>query len=302
MDANSVFLSIIFPAHNEEDRLPEALQKTAAFLAAQSFTYELILIENASHDHTLQIAQEFATSHPYTRVIHDDLPGKGRAVKTGMLTAKGEFRYVCDVDLSMPVEEILKFLPPANVDYDVAIASREAKGAVRYGEPFYRHLIGRIFNTLVRILTLPELNDTQCGFKCFTAQAAETLFPQMTISGWTFDVEILAIARSWGYRIIEVPIPWYYKEHSKIHVLRDSFKMALDLIEIRRNRLLSENMAGRIDPGLIPARPDLQFEKALWQQSLHLVAGLDEAGVAPGRVRWQPLPSSCRALMRSTTC
>ncbi len=235
MVANSVFLSILFPAHNEEDRLPEALQKADVFLSKQNFSYELLIVENASHDNTLQIAQDFAANHPYARVIHDDLPGKGRAVKTGMLAAVGDFRFVCDVDLSMPVEEILHFLPPDNSNYEIAIASREAKGAVRYGEPFYRHLIGRVFNTLVRILTLPELNDTQCGFKCFTAKAAETLFPLMTISGWTFDVEILAIARSWGYRIIEIPIPWYYKEHSKIHVMRDSFKMALDLLEIRRN-------------------------------------------------------------------
>ncbi|MEA5078361.1 MAG: glycosyltransferase [Anaerolineaceae bacterium] len=235
MHTNSVFLSILFPAHNEEERLPETLKKVEKFLAAQSFTYELLIIENASVDRTLAIAEEFAASHSYTRVLHEDLPGKGRAVQTGMLAAKGEFRYVCDVDLSMPVEEILHFLPPECSNYEIAIASREAKGAVRYGEPHYRHLVGRVFNALVRWLTLPELNDTQCGFKCFTADAAEKLFPLMTIPGWTFDVEILAIARSWGYRIIEVPIPWYYRGHSKVHVMRDSLKMALDLLDIRRN-------------------------------------------------------------------
>lgn len=235
MDTNSFFLSILFPAHNEEERLPETLKKVEKFLAAQTFTYELLIIENASTDRTLAIAEEFAATHTYARVLHEDLPGKGRAVQKGMLAAKGEFRYVCDVDLSMPVEEILHFLPPECNDYDIAIASREAKGAVRYGEPYYRHLVGRVFNTLVRWLTLPELNDTQCGFKCFTADAAEKLFPLMTIPGWTFDVEILAIAHSWGYRIIEVPIPWYYREHSKVHVMHDSLKMALDLLDIRRN-------------------------------------------------------------------
>jgi len=135
----------------------------------------------------------------------------------------------------MPIEEIAHFLPPEQEGYDIAIASREAKGAKRIGEPLYRHLVGRVFNLLVQVLTLPELNDTQCGFKCFTAQAAEDLFPKMTITGWTFDVEILAIARQSGYRIIEVPIPWYYKSHSKIHVMRDSMKMASDLLVIRRN-------------------------------------------------------------------
>lgn len=235
MSNTSLFLSILFPAHNEEDRLPAALKLTNDFLKKQSYSYELLVIENASSDNTLAIAQNFATNHSYVKVLHEDLPGKGRAVYTGMLAASGQYCFVCDVDLSMPIEEITHFLPPEKDAYDIAIASREAKGAVRYGEPLYRHLVGRVFNTLVRFLTLPELNDTQCGFKCFTAKAAETLFPKMTITGWTFDVEILAIARQLGYRIIEVPIPWYYKSHSKIHVLRDSMKMAVDLLVIRRN-------------------------------------------------------------------
>lgn len=232
---SSVFLSIIFPAHNEEARLPETLKKVDDFVKRLSFTSEVIIIENASADATLRIAQEFAREHDYMTVLHDDLAGKGRAVQKGMLAARGAYRFICDVDLSMPVEEIIHFLPPELEGYDVAIASREAKGAVRYGEPAYRHFVGRVFNSLVRILTLPELNDTQCGFKCFTAKAAETLFPKMTIFGWTFDVEILAIARQKKYRLVEVPIPWYYQPRSKINVLRDSAKMALDLFQIRKN-------------------------------------------------------------------
>jgi hypothetical protein len=140
----------------------------------------------------------------------------------------------------MPISEVEHFLPPEREGYDIAIGSREAKGAVRYGEPHYRHIVGRVFNALVRLLTLPELHDSQCGFKCFTAQAAESLFPLMTIPGWTFDVEILAIARNWGLRIVEVPIPWYYKGHSKVHVMKDSLKMAFDLFDIRRNLRLGK--------------------------------------------------------------
>lgn len=234
--ANSpVFLSIIFPAHNEASRLPDTLKKVDDFVKRQSFTYEVLIVENASSDATLRIAREFASEHEYATVIHDDLAGKGRAVQKGMLAARGAYRFICDVDLSMPVEEIIHFLPPELNGYDVAIASREAKGAVRYGEPAYRHFVGRVFNSLVQILTLPELNDTQCGFKCFTARAAETLFPKMTIFGWTFDVEILAIARQKKYRLVEVPIPWYYQPRSKINVLRDSANMAIDLFRIRKN-------------------------------------------------------------------
>jgi glycosyltransferase involved in cell wall biosynthesis len=235
MVESTPYLSILFPAHNEELRLPKTLLQVDAFIKQQPFGCELIIIENASQDQTLSIAQAFAKEHPYAIVVHEDLPGKGRAVQKGMLLARGDYRFVCDVDLSMPIGEISRFLPPEKRQYDIAIASREAPGAVRYGEPAYRHLVGRVFNSLVRILTLPELNDTQCGFKCFTAQAAETLFPKMTIYGWTFDVEILAIARQMKLHTIEVPIPWYYQTHSKIHVLRDSMHMALDLFLIRRN-------------------------------------------------------------------
>jgi glycosyltransferase involved in cell wall biosynthesis len=235
MPNSQPFLSILFPAHNEESRLPDALLKADDFIKKQTYPCELIIIENASVDATLSIAQTFARAHDYVRVIHEELPGKGRAVQKGMLQAKGTYRFICDVDLSMPIEEIAHFLPPERGDFDIAIASREARGAVRYDEPFYRHVVGRVFNSLVRILTLPELNDTQCGFKCFTAEAAETLFPKMTIYGWTFDVEILAIARQMKLRTIEVPIPWYYQPHSKIHVMHDSVHMALDLLLIRRN-------------------------------------------------------------------
>jgi hypothetical protein len=151
-----------------------------------------------------------------------------------MLAARGQYRFICDVDLSMPIDEIPRFLPPLSEDVDIVIASREAPGSVRYDEPYYRHFIGRIFNNLVRWMILPQLQDTQCGFKCFTAAAVETIFPLVTIPGWTFDVEVLAIAFKMGYRVKELPIPWYYHPHSKVRVFRDSLRMARDLIAIRR--------------------------------------------------------------------
>ena len=166
-------------------------------------------------------------------VLQEPHKGKGAAVKKGMLAASGEFRFMCDADLSMPVSEINRFLPPTLENFDIAIASREAPGAVRYNEPAYRHLVGRIFNSLIRVLALPELNDTQCGFKCFRAAVAEDLFPRMTITGWSFDVEILYIALKRGYQIVEIPIPWDYNPHSQISVFGDSLQMALDIFKIR---------------------------------------------------------------------
>ncbi|MCB9124452.1 MAG: hypothetical protein H6643_08045 [Caldilineaceae bacterium] len=125
-------------------------------------------------------------------------PGKGAAVKAGMLAAQGEYRFICDADLAMPIDEIAKFLPPAlsRSSFDIAIASREIAGAVRYNEPTYRHIMGRVFNWLVRVLAVSGIQDTQCGFKMFTRETALAVFPAQRIDGWGFDVEVLYIAAS----------------------------------------------------------------------------------------------------------
>lgn len=228
------FLSIVFPAYNEEQRLPETLEKALAFIQAQPYPAEIVVAENGSNDGTLEIARSFAVLNPEVSVLHIEKAGKGRAVQAGMLAAKGQYRFICDVDLSMPISEIPRFLPPKTEEMDIVIASREAPGSVRYNEPYYRHFIGRIFNNMVRWMILPKLQDTQCGFKCFTAAAVEKLFPLVTIPGWTFDVEVLAIAFRMGYRVKELPIPWYYHAQSKVRVIRDSVRMAFDLLRIRR--------------------------------------------------------------------
>jgi dolichyl-phosphate beta-glucosyltransferase len=230
-------ISIVIPAYNEEQRLPETLQVIHTFLQGQTYQAEVLVVENGSNDRTLAIAQEFSRSMPEVRAYHCDQRGKGLAVIQGMLAASGEYRFICDVDLSMPIEEVNKFLPPILKDGAVTIASREAPGAKRFNEPEYRHIIGRVFNLIVRLIALPGLQDTQCGFKCFRADVVKKIFPRMTMQGWTFDVEALVIARRLGYKILEVPIPWYYNPKSKVKVLRDSFNMARDLITIRWNAL-----------------------------------------------------------------
>ena len=231
------FLSIIIPAHNEEERLPDTIRQVLEFAEKQTFSLEVVVVENGSTDKTFQIAHGFAAQHDQIYVLKNSQRGKGRAVRQGMLAAHGEYRFMCDVDFSMPVNEINRFLPPNQSSYDIAIASREAPGAVRHGEPYYRHLVGRIYNGLIRSLALPGLQDTQCGFKCFRGAVAEELFRRQTLMGWSFDVEILFIARQLGYKIIELPIHWYYNPHSKIKVVRDSLKMGVDLLTIRLNSL-----------------------------------------------------------------
>jgi glycosyltransferase involved in cell wall biosynthesis len=190
-------------------------------------------VENGSSDNTFEIVNEMKATIQNLVVVHEDQRGKGWAVKRGMQIAKGEYRFICDADLSMPIEELPRFFPPQLENTAVAIASREAPGAVRYNEPGYRHFIGRIFNWMVRLLILPGLQDTQCGFKCFRADVVEKVFPLVTISGWTFDVEALFIARRLGYKIEEIAIPWYYNAHSNIRVFRDSLQMGTDLVKIR---------------------------------------------------------------------
>ena len=230
----SIFLSIIIPAHNEENRLPKALEQVLRFLKEQPFTSEVIVVENGSADKTLEVAQKFAGKHENVHVIQSER-GKGAAVRRGMLEAQGKYRFMCDADLSMPVEEITKFIPPALEDFDIAIASREAKGAVRYNEPSYRHLGGRGINFLIQLFILPGLNDTQCGFKCLRADVAEKLFNLQTLSGWSFDIEILYIARKHGYRVQEIPIHWYHDAETKVRALPDAIRMFQDIFRIHAN-------------------------------------------------------------------
>jgi dolichyl-phosphate beta-glucosyltransferase len=234
MSAN-VLLSVIVPAYNEEHRLPATLKIADAYFAKQAYTSEILVVENGSQDLTAVVTEAFAADHPRVRLIRESRRGKGLAVRRGMLEAAGEYRFICDADLSMPIHEISKFLPPELEPCEVAIGSREAPGAHRYNEPAYRHLMGRVFNTLVKLFAVPGFEDTQCGFKCFRREAALDIFGVQRLTGMSFDVEALYIARKRGYRIMEVPIDWYYMSESRVRLVEDSLHMLSDILTIRRN-------------------------------------------------------------------
>lgn len=228
-------LSIVIPAHNEAQRLPPSLSKIDAFLNTQPFTAEVIIVENGSHDGTFEVAQAFAETHSYVRAIQVDTRGKGLAVKAGMLAAEGEFRFICDADLSMPIEEVTRFLPPHTNGYDILIATREGKDSRRVNEPEYRHLMGRINNWIIRLTAVRGFDDTQCGFKMFSRETAEDLFAVQRMAGIGFDVELLFVALKRGYRIKEVPITWYFDPDSRMRLVQDSLNMLREIWHIRRN-------------------------------------------------------------------
>ncbi len=231
------FLALIIPAYNEEARLPASLEKAVAWLGHQEFAWEIRVVDDGSGDGTCGVVEEVSRREPRVLLQREPHRGKGGAVRAGMLQSKASLRFLCDADFSMPVEHVQRFLPGNVAPYDVAIASREVAGARRVGEPEHRHLMGRVFNALVRGLLVSGFQDTQCGFKCFTGDAAEVLFRQQTLDGWAFDVEILFLARRRGMQIVEVPIDWHYMDRSQVHPVRDTARMIEELLRIRWNAL-----------------------------------------------------------------
>ncbi len=231
------FLSIVIPAHNEESRLPPSLAQIDRFLQQQPYSAEVIVVENGSRDRTYEVALDCAGEYPYLRVLQspNNLRGKGLAVKQGMQAAQGDWRFICDTDLSMRIDELVKFLPPESDGYDILIASREAPGAVRVDEPEYRHIMGRIATYIIKAAAISDYEDTQCGFKMFRGEVADDLFAVQRMNGIGFDVELLFVAKRRGYKVKEVPITWYFDTYSTMRLWDDSVRLLREIWEIRRN-------------------------------------------------------------------
>ena len=230
---SSCYLSVVIPAYNEEGRLPETLNTLREYLTGRPYTWEVIVANDGSEDATEAIVQEFGRTYPGFRVHSFPHLGKGAAVKQGMLAAAGEYRFLCDADLSMPIELLERLLPPDGPAADIVIGSREATGARRIGEPHGRWLMGRVFNGFTRLLATPGVKDTQCGFKVFRRESAEALFAAQTLDGFAFDAEILFLARKRGFSISEVGIDWHYRSESKVRPFRDGWRTLRDLVVIR---------------------------------------------------------------------
>ena len=230
---SSCYLSVVIPAYNEARRLPATLTTLHDYLSGRPYAWEVIVADDGSEDETAAIVQEFARTHPGFHAHTFPHLGKGAAVKQGMLAAAGEYRFLCDADLSMPIEHLSRLLPPDAPAADIVIGSREAAGARRIGEPRRRRLMGRVFNVFTRLLATPGIADTQCGFKVFNAGAATALFPRQTLDGFAFDAEILFLARKRGFTTAEVGIDWRYRAESKVRPFRDGWRTLRDLLLIR---------------------------------------------------------------------
>ncbi|MBN1246033.1 MAG: glycosyltransferase family 2 protein [Anaerolineae bacterium] len=236
MTDTAPLMTIVIPAYNEAHRLPETLARVRDFVTSRPETLDAIVVNNNSRDNTRQVAQDFAETVEFLTVLDQPVQGKGAAVRKGILNATGRYAFICDADLAMPIEELPRFFPATlGQDYDIAIGSREVAGAERFNEPAYRHIMGRVFNWVVRTLAVPGIQDTQCGFKAFKREAGQAIFQKQIIDGFAFDVEVLAMARKWGYSIIEIGIPWTYGPGGSVHPLRDSVRMVREVLKIRRN-------------------------------------------------------------------
>lgn len=233
-----MYLSVIIPAYNEEKRLPKTLEEIDKYLRKQDYDYEILVVNDGSKDKTVEIAKGLISKIKNLIVTgYKKNQGKGYAVRFGMLEAKGDYRLFTDADNSTSIDHVEKIWPEFKKGFDIIIGSRDIKGAVLDPpQPWTRKLIlGEGFKLYRKIIIgLWGIEDTQCGFKCFTKKATEKIFQKCRINRFAFDPEILVIAKKLGYEIKEIPIYWKNDPESKVK-FKSIIKMALDLIKIRLN-------------------------------------------------------------------
>jgi len=235
--------SLVIPVHDGAEVLPATLRSVEEFLAREAPRFEVILVDDHSSGPAARLLGSFVERHPSVRLLRNEGPrGKGNAVATGLLAARGRYRLFTDADLAYPIAETLKVLADLERGTEVVVACRVLRESVYMMSPaffnylFTRHVMSRIFNLMVRLFVLPGLLDTQAGLKGFTAEAVEWIFPRLTIGGFGFDVECLFLARKRGYRIREIPVHFRYdSEPSTMNFLRDILQMLRDLAAIRWN-------------------------------------------------------------------
>jgi dolichyl-phosphate beta-glucosyltransferase len=231
--------SIIIPAYNESARLGTTLDRVLSYVSSEQWDAEVIVVNDGSRDGTPDLVREYAKKHPRLRLLENPgNRGKGYSVRNGMLNASGELLLFSDADLSSPIEEAPKLFAAIHAGADVAIGSRwlQPEMQTQRQSPL-RQFYGRAFNVALRILLGLNLKDTQCGFKAFTRDAAQKIFPQQQIERWGFDPELLYLARRLKMKIAEVPVAWAHVEGTRISPLRDGLRMFGEVLKIRWNAI-----------------------------------------------------------------
>lgn len=229
-------ISVVVPAFNESRRLKATLESIVSYLSARGGEFEVLVVDDGSDDDTAALAEGFASRG--VRVLrHAGNRGKGAALRTGVAVSRGEWVLLCDADLATPIEELQALRARAD-EADVIAGSRAVSDAdIVRRQPFYREAMGRLFNLWLRLLGLTDLGDTQCGFKLLRGDVARRLFERLTIERFAWDVELLQLARAEGLRVVEVGVVWRHEPESKVHALRDSWRMLLDSLRLWRRRL-----------------------------------------------------------------
>ena len=236
--------SIVIPAYNEEPRLVATLNSVLAYVHAQAWDAEVVVVNDGSRDRTVEIVKMFAAKDPILRLVENPgNRGKGYSVRNGMLHARGSIVLFSDADLSSPIEEAAKLFRALDEGADIAIGSRWLRSETQtQRQPLHRQLFGRIFNLLLRLTLGLQFADTQCGFKAFKRPAVDAIFPLQRIERWGFDPEILFLARKFKFKVKEVPVAWGHSGDTRINPLLDGSRMVQEMFRVRWN-----DMTGKYD-------------------------------------------------------
>ena len=237
--------SIVISAYNEESRITKTLTQTLSFMNQFAPAFEIVVVDDGSKDKTAEVVEEYAKDHPEIKLVKNVHKGKAAGIRTGVLKSSGKMVLMMDADMATPLEELKRLATWINDnDFDIAIASREGIGAERHDEPLYRHIMGRVFNLLVKTVIGLDFQDTQCGFKLFKGDVARKVFSHLIVYGdnlpqidrpffGAFDVEVLYCARQMGYKIKDIPVKWNYVPTTRLNILANSYKMARDVLRIK---------------------------------------------------------------------